>query len=188
MCVVSSGFTSFFNGLVVFTILGFMAKSSGIPIETVAKQSGKHLGSLCFFPKSDSGLRSSNWNLLSPLNWPNKLAKHISPRKSLTCKLTIHIASLLINLVIFRLRSDIDTNVSSLNKILCSENSLVSLHLLFSPSTIFRFERTVLILNKHYNFTLCIFLTYLWSTSYFFENKYRYCTRLEWTSCIYHQR
>ena len=41
MCVVSVGFSSFFNGLVVFTILGFMAKESGMPIDEVAKASGK---------------------------------------------------------------------------------------------------------------------------------------------------
>ena len=41
MCVVSVGFSSFFNGLVVFTILGFMAKQSGLPVDEVAKASGR---------------------------------------------------------------------------------------------------------------------------------------------------
>ena len=40
MCIVSVGFSSFFNGLVVFTILGFMAKQSGLPVDEVAKASG----------------------------------------------------------------------------------------------------------------------------------------------------
>ena len=40
MCVVSVGFSSFFNGLVVFTILGFMAKESGLEIQEVASASG----------------------------------------------------------------------------------------------------------------------------------------------------
>ena len=40
MCVASVGFSSFFNGLVVFTILGFMAKESGMEIQEVASASG----------------------------------------------------------------------------------------------------------------------------------------------------
>ena len=40
MCVASVGFSSFFNGLVVFTILGFMAKESGLEIQEVASASG----------------------------------------------------------------------------------------------------------------------------------------------------
>ena len=40
MCIVSVGFSSFFNGLVVFTILGFMAKESGLDIHEVASASG----------------------------------------------------------------------------------------------------------------------------------------------------
>ena len=36
----SVGFSSFFNGLVVFTILGFMAKESGMEIQEVASASG----------------------------------------------------------------------------------------------------------------------------------------------------
>ena len=43
MCVASVGFTSFFNGLVVFTILGFMAKESGMAIQEVASASGKKI-------------------------------------------------------------------------------------------------------------------------------------------------
>jgi len=40
MCVVSAGFTSFYNGLVVFALLGFMAKQSGRTVMDVASQSG----------------------------------------------------------------------------------------------------------------------------------------------------
>lgn len=40
MCVASAGFTSFFNGLVVFTLLGYMAKQSGMDIREVSAQSG----------------------------------------------------------------------------------------------------------------------------------------------------
>ena len=40
MCVVSAGFSSFFNGLVVFTILGYMAKESGMDVHEVASASG----------------------------------------------------------------------------------------------------------------------------------------------------
>jgi len=41
MCVVSAGFTSCFNGLVVFTLLGFMAKQTGRTVQEVASESGK---------------------------------------------------------------------------------------------------------------------------------------------------
>ena len=41
MCVASAGFSSFFNGLVVFTILGYMAKQSGMDVHEVASASGK---------------------------------------------------------------------------------------------------------------------------------------------------
>ena len=41
MCVASVGFSSFFNGLVVFTILGYMAKESGMSVTEVASASGK---------------------------------------------------------------------------------------------------------------------------------------------------
>ena len=41
MCVVFSGFTSLFNGLVVFTILGFMAHDTGTSVEELSRQSGK---------------------------------------------------------------------------------------------------------------------------------------------------
>lgn len=40
MCVASAGFTSFYNGLVVFTLLGFMAKQTGMTVTEVASQSG----------------------------------------------------------------------------------------------------------------------------------------------------
>lgn len=40
MCVASAGFTSFYNGLVVFTLLGFMAKQTGMSVTEVASQSG----------------------------------------------------------------------------------------------------------------------------------------------------
>ena len=43
MCVVSAGFSSFFNGLVVFTILGYMAKESGMDVHEVASASGKYM-------------------------------------------------------------------------------------------------------------------------------------------------
>jgi hypothetical protein len=43
LCVCSAGFTSFYNGLVVFTLLGFMAKTTGIPLHVVASQSGMSL-------------------------------------------------------------------------------------------------------------------------------------------------
>ncbi|XP_060580444.1 sodium- and chloride-dependent betaine transporter-like [Ruditapes philippinarum] len=43
LCVCSAGFTSFYNGLVVFTLLGFMAKTTGIPLHVVASQSGPGL-------------------------------------------------------------------------------------------------------------------------------------------------
>lgn len=48
MCVASVGFSSFFNGLVVFTILGFMAKESGMPVHEVAKASGPGLAFVAF--------------------------------------------------------------------------------------------------------------------------------------------
>ena len=40
LCVASVGFTSFFNGLVVFAILGFMAKEAGMEVQEVASASG----------------------------------------------------------------------------------------------------------------------------------------------------
>ena len=43
LCVASVGFTSFFNGLVVFTILGFMAKEAGMDIQEVASASGNKI-------------------------------------------------------------------------------------------------------------------------------------------------
>ena len=58
MCVVSVGFSSFFNGLVVFTILGFMAKQSGLPVDEVAKASGR----LKTYIEMKSGLTSLSSN------------------------------------------------------------------------------------------------------------------------------
>ena len=43
MCVAFSGFTSLFNGLVVFTILGFMAKETGQSVEELSRESGRDL-------------------------------------------------------------------------------------------------------------------------------------------------
>ncbi|KAL4232818.1 hypothetical protein ACF0H5_007504 [Mactra antiquata] len=48
LCVVSAGFTAFYNGMVVFTLLGFMAKYSGRTVEEVAKQSGPGLAFIAF--------------------------------------------------------------------------------------------------------------------------------------------
>ena len=47
LCVTSAGITSFFNGLVVFTLLGFMAKHSGMDITSVAAQSGNGIICVC---------------------------------------------------------------------------------------------------------------------------------------------
>ncbi|WAR17586.1 SC6A9-like protein [Mya arenaria] len=39
LCVIAAGFTSFYNGLVVFTMLGVMAKQSGMTVQKTASQS-----------------------------------------------------------------------------------------------------------------------------------------------------
>ena len=41
ICVMSDVFTAFYAGLVVFTCLGFMAKEAGVPVQEVAKASGR---------------------------------------------------------------------------------------------------------------------------------------------------
>ncbi|XP_045201460.2 sodium- and chloride-dependent glycine transporter 1-like isoform X2 [Mercenaria mercenaria] len=43
MCVMSAAFTSFYNGLVVYTLLGYMAASTGSSVQEVASQSGPGL-------------------------------------------------------------------------------------------------------------------------------------------------
>ncbi|KAL4233247.1 Sodium-dependent serotonin transporter [Mactra antiquata] len=43
LCVATAGFTAFYNGLVVFTLLGFTAKSSGKTVTEVASESGPGL-------------------------------------------------------------------------------------------------------------------------------------------------
>ncbi|XP_060576124.1 sodium- and chloride-dependent glycine transporter 2-like [Ruditapes philippinarum] len=48
ICVVFAGFTSFYNGMVVFALLGFMAKSSGMTVAKIAQQSGPGLAFVVF--------------------------------------------------------------------------------------------------------------------------------------------
>ncbi|XP_045165019.2 sodium- and chloride-dependent betaine transporter-like [Mercenaria mercenaria] len=48
ICVAFAGFTAFYNGMVVFTLLGFMAKSSGMTVTEIAKQSGPGLVFVAF--------------------------------------------------------------------------------------------------------------------------------------------
>ncbi|XP_060602289.1 sodium- and chloride-dependent betaine transporter-like [Ruditapes philippinarum] len=40
ICVIFAGFTAFYNGMVVFALLGFIAKASGMTVAKVAEQSG----------------------------------------------------------------------------------------------------------------------------------------------------
>ncbi|XP_045166607.2 sodium- and chloride-dependent betaine transporter-like isoform X2 [Mercenaria mercenaria] len=48
ICVAFAGFTSFYNGMVVFALLGFMANSSGMTVEEIAQQSGPGLAFVAF--------------------------------------------------------------------------------------------------------------------------------------------
>lgn len=48
MCVACAGLTSFYNGMVVFALLGFMAKATGQTIQEVAQQSGPGLTFVAF--------------------------------------------------------------------------------------------------------------------------------------------
>ncbi|WAR17587.1 SC6A6-like protein [Mya arenaria] len=48
LCVIAAGFTSFFNGLVVFALLGVMAKQSGMTVHESASQSGPGIAFVAF--------------------------------------------------------------------------------------------------------------------------------------------
>ncbi|KAL4240256.1 hypothetical protein ACF0H5_001050 [Mactra antiquata] len=48
ICVIADGFTAFYAGFVVFSIIGFMAKESGSTVEEIAKNSGPGLAFVAY--------------------------------------------------------------------------------------------------------------------------------------------